>query len=129
VARSGARSADAAGLGSPVVLTAALDAETLVRRLHAFDGYPVQRAAAYTIGLLREYGVPLSSSALAFRAGDVVVSEFGDTWESVAARAMGESALWPIIILLNMDKTQDGEFPPVGTYLRVPLPVSAEGSG
>jgi hypothetical protein len=105
-----------------------LDAQTLVRALHAFDGYPPSRAAAYTIGLLREYGIPLSSDVLAFRAATVVVTEPGDTWESVAERALGDPALWPMVVLLNMEKTESGEFVPPGTYLRVPQPLSSEES-
>lgn len=108
-------------------VSSSLDAPSLVRSLHAFDNYPPSRAAAYTIGLLREYGVPLSSSALAFRAATVLVSEPGDTWESVAAKALGDPALWPIVILLNLELTKEGEFVPAGTYLRVPQPLPTEG--
>lgn len=105
-----------------------LDAGLLVKSLHAFDGYPPHRAAAYTIGLLREYGVPLTSSAIAFRAATVCVVEPGDTWESIAAKALGDSALWPIVVLLNLELTKEGEFVPAGTYLRVPQPLSTEGA-
>ena len=105
-----------------------LDAPSLVRSLRAFDDYPPNRAAAYTIGLLREYGVPLSSDALAFRAATVLVTEPGDTWESVAAKALGDPALWPIVILLNLELTKKGEFVPAGTYLRVPQPLPTEGT-
>lgn len=108
--------------------SSSLDPRSLVRALRAFDGYPPSRAAAYTIGLLRESGVPLSSEALAFRAATILVAEPGDTWESVAANALGDSTLWPMVVLLNMEKTQDGEFVPPGTYLRVPQPLPAEGS-
>jgi nucleoid-associated protein YgaU len=121
----------ARGTASETAVPAApslLDAQTLVRSLHAFDNYPPNRAAAYTIGLLREYGVPLSSTALAFRAATILVTEPGDTWESAAAKSLGDPALWPMIVLLNLEKTQDGEFVPPGTYLRVPQLSLVEGS-
>ena len=106
---------------------AALDPQSLVRALHAFDGYPPNRAAAYTIGLLRQYGVPLTSAALAFDAAIVYVAEAGDTWESVAETSLGDAALWPMVVLLNMELTKDGEFVPPGTYLRVPKTLQPGG--
>ena len=106
-----------------------LDPQTFVQAVHGFDGYPPSRAAAYTIGLLRQYGVPLSSSAIAFSAATVYVTEPGDTWESVAAKTLGDRALWPIVVLLNLELTKDGEFVPPSTYLRVPKTLSVTGGG
>lgn len=105
-----------------------LDARTLVRALHAFDEYPPSRAAAYTIGLLRTYGVPLDSASLAFRAATTIVAEPGDTWDSIAEKALGDRALWPMVVLLNLELTRDGEFVPAGTFLRVPLTAIPGGS-
>jgi nucleoid-associated protein YgaU len=62
----------------------------------------------------------LSSTALAFRAATILVTEPGDTWESIGEKALGDPALWPIVVLLNLELTADGEFVPPGTYLRVP---------
>ncbi|MCX6100167.1 MAG: hypothetical protein NTV92_01840, partial [Candidatus Bipolaricaulota bacterium] len=45
-----AREAAIAQPESPRVTSAVLDPQSLVRALHAFDGYPPSRAAAYTIG-------------------------------------------------------------------------------
>jgi hypothetical protein len=104
-----------------------LDPRTFVEAVHAFDAYPPSRAAAYTIGLLRQYGVPLSSSALAFNAATVYVTEPGDSWQSVAAKTLGDAALWPIIVLLNLEKTVAGEFVPANTYLRIPQTLSGTG--
>lgn len=103
----------------------ALSPEALVATLRSFSAYPAHRAAAYTIGLLRTYGVPLTSSRLAFDAATIFVAESGDSWESVAQKALGDAALWPIVVLLNLELTQAGEFVPAGTYLRVPLASSA----
>jgi nucleoid-associated protein YgaU len=125
---SSAASRAVAAAAAPTASAPDLTPQTLVRALRAFDGYPPQRAAAYTIGLLREYGVPLDSVALAFHAADVVVSGPDDTWQSVARSTMDDPALWPMVILLNMDKTQDGEFVPPGTYLRVPKTSAESGT-
>ncbi len=126
LASAGARSAP--GEAASAASGRELDARLLVQALHTLDGYPPHRAAAYTIGLLREYGVPLTSSAIAFRAATICVAEPGDTWESVAAKALGDPALWPIVILLNLELTKQGEFVPAGTYLRVPQPLPTEGT-
>lgn len=116
------------GARPAAAIASELDARLLVQALHAFGGYPPHRAAAYTIGLLNKYGVPLGSSALAFRAATVCVAEPGDTWESIAAKTLGDSALWPIVVLLNLELTKEGEFVPAGTTLRVPQPLPTEGT-
>jgi hypothetical protein len=123
----------ARGTASPVagttsILSDKLDPQGLVRALHAFDEYPPHRAAAYTIGLLRQVGVPLSSAAIAFDAATIYIVEVGDTWETVAVRALGDGRLWPMVVLLNLELTTDGEFVPPGTYLRVPKTIPLEGS-
>jgi len=123
----------ARGTASPVagttsMLSDKLDPQGLVRALHAFDEYPPHRAAAYTIGLLCQYGVPLSSAALAFDAATIYIAEPGDTWKTVAAKALGDGGLWPIILLLNLELTSDGEFVPPGAYLRVPKAIPLGGA-
>jgi hypothetical protein len=123
----------ARGTASPVAgttsaLSATLDPRGLVRALHVFDEYPPNRAAAYTIGLLRQVGVPLSSAAMAFDAATIYVAESGDTWETVAVKTLGDGGLWPMVVLLNLELTADGEFVPPGTYLRVPKTIPLEGS-
>ena len=121
--RSVAPTARGAAIAQPEslrVTSALLDPQSLVRALHVFDGYPPSRAAAYTIGLLRQYGVPLTSASLAFDAATVYVTESGDTWQSVAATSLGDAALWPMVVLLNLELSKDGEFVPPGTYLHVP---------
>ncbi len=122
-----ARGATITPPASPGVTPAVLDPQSLVRALHAFDGYPPSRAAAYTIGLLRQYGVPLTSATLAFDAATICVTEFGDTWTSVAAKSLGDATLWPMVVLLNLELTNDGEFVPPGTYLRVPKTLQLGG--
>jgi hypothetical protein len=114
--------------GTPSTLSDPLDPQGLVRALHAFDEYPPHRAAAYTIGLLRQVGVPLSSAAIAFDAATIYVAESGDTWETVAVKTLGDGALWPMVVLLNLELTTDGEFVPPGTYLRVPKTIPLEGA-
>ncbi len=112
LARGGA-SADGA------VLTAAI----LVAELDALASYPPHRAAAYTLGLLGAYGVPLTSPVLAYRALDTYTTRAGDSWESVAEQALDDARLWPIVILLNLELTTEGEFVPPGTLLRIPRPI------
>jgi hypothetical protein len=109
-------------------LSEGLDPPGLVRSLHTFDEYPPSRAAAYTIGLLRQYGVPLSSAAIAFDAATIYIAESGDTWETVAVKTLGDGGLWPMVVLLNLELTTDGEFVPPGTYLRVPKTIPLEGA-
>jgi hypothetical protein len=123
----------ARGTASPAprttsILSDELDPQGLVRALHAFDEYPPHRAAAYTIGLLCQYGVPLSSAALAFDAATIYIAEPGDTWKTVAAKTLGDGGLWPIILLLNFELTSDGEFVPPGAYLRVPKTIPLGGA-
>ena len=123
----------ARGTASPAprtisILSDKLDPQGLVRALHAFDEYPPHRAAAYTIGLLRQVGVPLSSAAMAFDAATIYIAESGDTWETVAVKTLGDDALWPMVVLLNLELTTDGEFVPPGTYLRVPKVIPLGGA-
>jgi hypothetical protein len=106
---------------------AQLTPELLVAELKRYEGYPPHRAAVYTIGLLNRYGVPLGSTELAFSSADVHTTQPGDTWESVARETLGDPALWPIIVLFNLEWTEAGEFVPVGTVLRVPR-ISEEGA-
>lgn len=119
VSHSNARGV-AAGVASAVAESSALDPQTLVRALRGMAEYPAHRAAAYGIGLLRRYGIALTAPALAFDASTVIVAEPGDSWETIAAKSLGDRTLWPIVIMLNLEYTQDGEFVPPGTYLRVP---------
>ena len=124
LARGTANPQPAAASGS----RSSLDPQGLVRALHAFDEYPPHRAAAYTIGLLCQYGVPLSSAALAFDAATIYVAEPGDTWKTVAVKTLGDGGLWPMIVLLNLELTTDGEFVPPGAYLRVPKTIPLGGA-
>lgn len=127
-AKSLARGTASPVAATPSTLSDSLDARGLVRALHAFDEYPPNRAAAYTIGLLRQIGVPLSSAAIAFDAATSYVAEAGDTWETVAVKTLGDGALWPMVVLLNLERTTDGEFVPPGTYLFVPKTIPLEGA-
>jgi hypothetical protein len=127
-AKSVARGTASPVAATPSTLSDSLDARGLVRALHAFDEYPPNRAAAYTIGLLRQIGVPLSSAAIAFDAATSYVAEAGDTWETVAVKTLGDGALWPMVALLNLERTTDGEFVPPGTYLFVPKTIPLEGA-
>lgn len=124
---SGARTTLAAPSAALSPTVAELTPATFVRDVQAYQAYPAHRAAAYTIGLLRRYGVPLDAPALAFASATVYVAEPGDTWELVAERTLGDAALWPIVVLLNLELTSDGAFVPAGTYVRVPRPAVEEG--
>jgi hypothetical protein len=126
--KSLARGTASPAAGTASILSDKLDPQGLVRALHAFDEYPPHRAAAYTIGLLRQVGVPLSSAAMAFDAATIYVAESGDTWETVAVKTLGDGALWPMVVLLNLELTTDGEFVPPGTYLRVPKTIPLGGA-
>ncbi len=108
--------------------SSALSPQTLVRALRGLAEYPAHRAAAYAIGLLRRHGVALTAPALAFDASTIIVAEPGDSWETIAAKSLGDRGLWPIVIMLNLEHTQDGEFVPPGTYLRVPTTLVRQGS-
>lgn len=99
---------------------------SLVERLDAMAGYEPWRAAAFVIGYLRAAGVPLGSASLAFEHQTTYTTEAGDTWRTVAKKTLGDRNLWPIIVLLNHNRTQHGEFPSAGTILRVP--ASEDGS-
>ncbi|MEW5825426.1 MAG: zf-HC2 domain-containing protein [Candidatus Bipolaricaulota bacterium] len=114
---AGARAVEAPGAAEEA---APLTPAAFAREAATFSEYPAFRAAAYTIGLLRKYGVPLEAPSLAFRSATIYIAEPGDTWERVAERALGDPALWPIVLLLNLDLSPDGAFVPPGTYLRVP---------
>ena len=94
--------------------------ESLVDRLDSMAGYEPWRATAFVIGYLRSSGVPLHSAALAFERQTTYTAVGSDTWRTVAQKTLGDADLWPIIILLNHNRTQHGEFPPAGTMLRVP---------
>lgn len=111
---------------APAAQATTLDAATLARELHALDGYPPHRAAAYAIGVMARYGIDLSSPALRFRLAGDYYAQAGDTWETVAAKTLGDSALWPVVLLMNLELTADGAFVPVGQFLRVPSPIAAE---
>ena len=101
-----------------------LTPQSLVDKLDSMAGYEPWRATAFIIGYLRSFGVPLGSASLVFEHQIAYTAGSGDTWRTVARKALGDADLWPIIILLNHNHTQQGEFPPVGTILRVP---AAEG--
>ena len=96
--------------------------QAILQAIDLFSGYPPSRAMAMSIGFLRAVGVPLGEGGAAFERVDTYVTQPGDSWESVAGRFLGTEALWPILILLNRERTERGEFPPVGTVLRVPEP-------
>jgi hypothetical protein len=46
----------------------------------------------------------------------------------VAVKTLGDGALWPMVVLLNLELTTDGEFVPPGTYLRVPKTIPLGGA-
>jgi nucleoid-associated protein YgaU len=46
----------------------------------------------------------------------------------VAAKTLGDGELWPMVVLLNLELTRDGEFVPPGTYLRIPKTIPLEGA-
>ena len=104
------------GVNAPSELTPS----ALVEKLDSMAGYEQWRAAAFVIGYLRSAGVPLGSGALSFERQTTYTTQVNDTWRMVAEKAVGDWNLWPIIILLNHDRTDHGEFPPAGTILRVP---------
>lgn len=121
-------SGDMVAKGSPLAVAnvpaaSVLTPKSLVARLDAMGGYDMWRAAAFIIGYLRAAGVPLESVSLAFEQQTIYVTGEDDTWETVSQKVLGDKDLWPIIILLNRDRTVNGEFPPVGTLLRVPAPA------
>ena len=101
-------------------VVAELTPESLVDRLDSMAGYEPWRATAFVIGYLRSSGVPLDSAALAFERQTTYTAVESDTWRTVAEKTLGDAGLWPIILLLNHNRTQHGEFPPAGTMLRVP---------
>lgn len=103
--------------------TSVLTPKSLIEKLDAIGGYDTWRAAAFIIGYLRAAGVPLESVSIAFEHQTIYVTGDDDTWETVSQKVLGDKDLWPIIILLNRDRTVNGEFPPVGTVLRVPVPT------
>ncbi len=107
-------------IASTTTVVTELTPGSLVDRLDSMAGYEPWRAMAFIIGYLRATGVPLESASLAFDHQTTYTTESGDTWRMVAKKTLGNSDLWPIIILLNHNRTQHGEFPPVGTLLRVP---------
>jgi hypothetical protein len=43
-------------------------------------------------------------------------------------KTLGDGGLWPMVVLLNLELTTDGEFVPPGTYLRVPKTIPLEGA-
>jgi hypothetical protein len=43
-------------------------------------------------------------------------------------KTLGDGALWPMVVLLNLERTTDGEFVPPGTYLFVPKTIPLEGA-
>jgi nucleoid-associated protein YgaU len=100
-----------------------LTPESFVQRLEEMKDYEPWRAIAFTIGYLHAEGVPLGDDSLAFKHQTTYVVREGDTWGAVAQQALGNEELWPIIILLNHDRTVNGEIPPPGTILRVPIPI------
>jgi len=77
-------------------------------------------ASALLMGYLRSQGVPLWDNAVAFEntAQESVIPN--DSWESVANRVLGSEALWPVILLLNLNLTEEGEFPSAASQLIVP---------
>ncbi|MCD6495348.1 zf-HC2 domain-containing protein [Candidatus Bipolaricaulota bacterium] len=98
----------------------ALTPRSLVDKLDSLAGYEPWRATAFVIGYLRAAGIPLDSASLVFEHQTTYITQSGDTWRTVAQEALADGDLWPIIILLNHNRTQHGEFPPVGTILRIP---------
>lgn len=111
---------------SSTAIVSELTPALLVERLDSMSEYEAWRATAFVIGYLRAAGVPLDSPSLAFEHQTTYTTLSSDTWQSVAHKTLGDAGLWPIIILLNHNRTEHGEFPPVGTILRVP--ASAKGS-
>ncbi len=94
--------------------------QALVATIDSLSGYPYWRAAATILGLLRSAGVPLDHPSVAFEHARAYVVRPGDTWESIAQEELGESALWPLVVLLNRDATVSGEPPALGRVLRLP---------
>ena len=101
-------------------VVAELTPESLVDKLDSMACYEPWRATAFVIGYLRSSGVPLDSATLAFDHQTTYTTVESDTWQTVAEKTLGDASLWPIIVLLNHNRTQHGEFPPAGTMLRVP---------
>ena len=101
-------------------VVAELSPESLVDKLDSMAGYEPWRATAFVIGYLRAAGVPLGKASLAFEHQKTYTTQASDTWRTVAKKTLGDADLWPIIVLLNHNRTQNGEFPPIGTILRVP---------
>ena len=85
------------------------DAIGLMAEIGTYSEYPLERAIAYSIGLLHRMDVPLGADSMSFETASVYVVRSGDTWESVADRLLGDGRLWPILALLNPAEARLGE--------------------
>ncbi len=97
-------------------------AEQLISDLEQLGSYPSWRAIAHGIGLLNRYGVALDSPKLAFEGTTIHIVHVGDTWQSIAADALGDESLWPILVLLNREWAVEKDLSD-GAVLRIPQSV------
>jgi len=91
----------------------------MLNEIGSYAQFPLERAVAYSIGLLNRMDVPLEMDSLSFEAATAYVSQVDDTWEGVAGATLGDQRLWPILVLLNPEEARLGELAP-NSVLRIP---------
>lgn len=76
----------------------------------------------YVASLLNRWGIE-PSSQVNWQALEPYAVRTGDTWQTLAARRLGDPSAWPVLWLLNSDVSSPDQDPPVGTTVLLPAPV------
>lgn len=96
--------------------------EALLRGVDSMAQFPLGRAVARAIGQLRAADVPLGLEGAAFTEVTAYIVREDDSWELIADACLGSPALWPLVLLLNSEMVSDGNLPPPGRIIQVPVP-------